>query len=87
MKQNTTLYFQYKVLPFIQDAEYNYQLSNIVIHPYHSVQCVCVCVGGGGCACICACICACVRACVCECNLSTVMLEPLLMCTLCVRFY
>ena len=43
------------------------QLSNIVLHPYQSVQCVYVCV----CVCVCACVRACVRAgvraCVCVC--------------------
>ena len=46
-----------------------FHLSNIVIHPFQSVQCVCVC----------ACVRACVRVCVCAYTLHIVMLEPLLL--------
>ena len=51
---------------------------------------VCVCVRAHArmcvCVCMCACMCVCMRACVCVRVriLYTVMLEPVLMCTLCV---
>ena len=54
----------------------NFQLSNIVLQPYQSVQHVCVCVR--------ACVCVCMHAC--RCMFYTVMLEPLLTSTCCVSF-
>ena len=39
-----------------------FQLSNTVLYPYTSAQCVCVCVRVRVCVCVCMCVCVCVRA-------------------------
>ena len=61
-----------------------FQLSNTVLHPYLCMQCVNVsmCVCGS----VRACVRACVRVCVCVYILHIVMLESLLMSTLCVKY-
>ena len=62
------------------------------LSPVISLYTVCVCVYVHACLCACVrvCVCVCVRVCVCVCVcvciLHKVMLEPLLMSTLCVSF-
>ena len=64
-----------------------FQLSNIVLHPYQSVQCVCVCVCVRVCVCVCVCVCECMHVCVRVCIFCIVTLKPLLISTLCVSFF